>query len=126
MTRRQSPGRAHPRGRLVLATTVVASLTAATTSQAQPGWGAPRPVPVGQPWWPTLGVQRAQAPALFVFVSGQVAFDPATHVRVEGDAAAEAERVMTNLGTILGDVGLGQSGAFPCLAQLLGEGPEGL
>jgi 2-iminobutanoate/2-iminopropanoate deaminase len=43
----------------------------------------------------------------FVFVSGQVAFDPATHTRVEGDAAAEAERVMTNIGLILGDVALG-------------------
>lgn len=41
-----------------------------------------------------------------VFVSGQVAFDPATHTRVEGDVAAEAERVMTNIGLILGDVGL--------------------
>ena len=43
----------------------------------------------------------------FVFVSGQVALDPATHTRVEGDAATEAERVMTNIGTILGQVGLG-------------------
>jgi 2-iminobutanoate/2-iminopropanoate deaminase len=42
-----------------------------------------------------------------VFVSGQVAFDPATQARIEGDAAAEARQVMTNLGTILGDVGLG-------------------
>jgi 2-iminobutanoate/2-iminopropanoate deaminase len=43
----------------------------------------------------------------FVFVSGQVALDPATHTPVEGDAATEAERVMTNIGTILGQVGLG-------------------
>lgn len=43
----------------------------------------------------------------FVFVSGQVAFDPATHTRIEGDTAAEAERVMTNIGLILGDLGLG-------------------
>jgi 2-iminobutanoate/2-iminopropanoate deaminase len=43
----------------------------------------------------------------FVFVSGQVAFDPATHTRIEGDTAAEAQRVMTNIGLILGDVGLG-------------------
>ncbi|HEX5630277.1 MAG TPA: Rid family detoxifying hydrolase [Acidimicrobiia bacterium] len=43
----------------------------------------------------------------FVFVSGQVAFDPATHQRIEGDTAAEADRVMTNIGAILGDVGLG-------------------
>jgi 2-iminobutanoate/2-iminopropanoate deaminase len=43
----------------------------------------------------------------FVFVSGQVAFDPSTQARIEGDVAAEAERVMTNIGLILGDVGLG-------------------
>ncbi len=42
-----------------------------------------------------------------VFVSGQVAFDPATHVKIEGDTAAEAERVMANIGSILADVGLG-------------------
>ena len=43
----------------------------------------------------------------FVFVSGQVAFDPATHQRIAGDTAAEAERIMMNIGAILGDVGLG-------------------
>lgn len=43
----------------------------------------------------------------FVFVSGQVAFDPVTHQRIEGDTAAEAERIMANIGAILGDVGLG-------------------
>jgi len=45
----------------------------------------------------------------FVFVSGQVAFEPGTTDRVEGDAAAEAEQVMENIGGILGDVGLGYS-----------------
>lgn len=43
----------------------------------------------------------------FVFVSGQVAFKPGTTDRVDGDAAAEAEQVMENIGGILGDVGLG-------------------
>jgi 2-iminobutanoate/2-iminopropanoate deaminase len=43
----------------------------------------------------------------FVFVSGQVAFKPGTTDKVEGDAAAEAEQVMQNIGGILGDVGLG-------------------
>ena len=42
----------------------------------------------------------------FVFVSGQVAFDPVTHDHIAGDTAAEAERVMTNIGLILGDAGL--------------------
>jgi len=42
-----------------------------------------------------------------VFISGQVAIDPATGQRVTGDAAAQAERIMENLGLILGDLGLG-------------------
>ena len=42
-----------------------------------------------------------------VFISGQVAFDPATHQRIEGDTVTEAERIMTNIGLILSDIGLG-------------------
>jgi len=45
----------------------------------------------------------------FVFVSGQVALDPATGDRVGGGVAAEANRVMENVGAVLGDVGLGYS-----------------
>lgn len=37
----------------------------------------------------------------FVFVSGQVAFDPATQQIVEGDVAAQTERVLQNLSAIL-------------------------
>lgn len=43
----------------------------------------------------------------FVFVSGQVAFDPATGGRNDADVATEAHQVMTNIGSILGDLGLG-------------------
>lgn len=43
----------------------------------------------------------------FVFVSGQVAFVPATGARIEGGTAAEAEQVMRNIGAILGEAGLG-------------------
>jgi 2-iminobutanoate/2-iminopropanoate deaminase len=43
----------------------------------------------------------------FVFLSGQVAFDPATGDRVDSDVGAETTQVMTNIGAILGDVGLG-------------------
>ena len=43
----------------------------------------------------------------FVFVSGQVAFDPATGERVDGSVSAEAEQIMKNAGAILGDIGLG-------------------
>jgi 2-iminobutanoate/2-iminopropanoate deaminase len=42
----------------------------------------------------------------FVFVSGQVAFDPASGDRVDTDVAAEAAQVMKNIGSILGDLGL--------------------
>jgi 2-iminobutanoate/2-iminopropanoate deaminase len=37
----------------------------------------------------------------FVFVSGQVAFDPATQQIVEGDVSAQTERVLQNLSGIL-------------------------
>jgi len=43
----------------------------------------------------------------FVFVSGQVAFDPATGDRDDADVAAEAAQTMKNIGSILGDLGLG-------------------
>jgi len=43
----------------------------------------------------------------FVFVSGQVALDPGTNSKVEGDVTAQARRVMDNIGLILGDLGLG-------------------
>jgi 2-iminobutanoate/2-iminopropanoate deaminase len=42
-----------------------------------------------------------------VFVSGQVAIDPATDAPIDGDVRAQAVRVMENLGAILGDLGLG-------------------
>ncbi len=42
-----------------------------------------------------------------VFVSGQVAIDPATGERAPDDVAAQAKQVMENIGSILGDVGLG-------------------
>jgi 2-iminobutanoate/2-iminopropanoate deaminase len=43
----------------------------------------------------------------FVFVSGQVAIDPATQQVVSGDVAAQTERVMTNLSGILNAAGSG-------------------
>lgn len=42
-----------------------------------------------------------------VFISGQVAIDPATGQKELGDAAAQAARIMDNLGFVLGDLGLG-------------------
>ncbi len=41
-----------------------------------------------------------------VFISGQVAIDPATGDRASDDVAAQARQIMKNLGAILGDIGL--------------------
>lgn len=43
----------------------------------------------------------------FIFVSGQVGFDPATGATVAGGVEEQTDRVMRNIGAILGDVGLG-------------------
>ena len=43
----------------------------------------------------------------FVFVSGQVAIDPATQQVLEGDVAVQTERVMKNLAGILAAAGTG-------------------
>jgi 2-iminobutanoate/2-iminopropanoate deaminase len=37
----------------------------------------------------------------FIFVSGQIAFDPATQQIVDGDVAAQTDRVLQNLSAIL-------------------------
>jgi 2-iminobutanoate/2-iminopropanoate deaminase len=42
-----------------------------------------------------------------IFVSGQVAIDPATQQVIEGDVAAQTERVMKNLSAILAAAGSG-------------------
>jgi 2-iminobutanoate/2-iminopropanoate deaminase len=42
-----------------------------------------------------------------VFVSGQVALDPGTGEKVGDGVAAQAERVLENIGRILGDLDLG-------------------
>lgn len=44
-----------------------------------------------------------------VFISGQVAVDPATGERVRDDVVAQTHQIMTNIGALLGDVGLGYS-----------------
>ncbi|GBE23042.1 MAG TPA: reactive intermediate/imine deaminase [Actinobacteria bacterium] len=42
-----------------------------------------------------------------VFISGQVAIDPATGDRAPDDVAAQTGQIMANVGAILGDIGLG-------------------
>lgn len=41
----------------------------------------------------------------FLFVSGQIALDPATNEIVKGDTAAQAQRVLRNIRSILEDSG---------------------
>jgi 2-iminobutanoate/2-iminopropanoate deaminase len=43
----------------------------------------------------------------FVFVSGQIAFDPATQQVISGDVAAQTDRVLRNLSEILEAAGSG-------------------
>ena len=43
----------------------------------------------------------------FVFVSGQVAIDPATQKVIEGDVSAQTERIIRNIQIILGAAGAG-------------------
>lgn len=42
-----------------------------------------------------------------VFLAGQVGLDPATGERAPDDVTAQAEQVMKNIGSVLGDLGLG-------------------
>jgi 2-iminobutanoate/2-iminopropanoate deaminase len=42
-----------------------------------------------------------------VFISGQIAIDPVTNEKLDGDVAAQARRVLDNIGLVLGDLGLG-------------------
>ena len=48
---------------------------------------------------------QAAAVGGFLFTAGQIALDPGTMQVVEGDAAAQAERVMTNLTAVLRNAG---------------------
>jgi len=41
----------------------------------------------------------------FLFTAGQIALDPATMQVIDGDVAAQTERVMTNLGAVLAKAG---------------------
>jgi 2-iminobutanoate/2-iminopropanoate deaminase len=57
-----------------------------------------------QPLGPYSFVTEA---AGLVFLSGQVALDPASGERAPDEVAAQTRQVMSNIGGILGDLGLG-------------------
>lgn len=46
----------------------------------------------------------------WLFLSGQVPFDPATGQLIEGDVTAQTRRVLQNIGTLLSASGLGYDG----------------
>lgn len=49
-----------------------------------------------------------------IFISGQIAIDPATGERAPDDVAAQTTQIMSNLGAILGDMGLGYEDIVRC------------
>jgi len=54
----------------------------------------------------------------FVYLSGQVAIDPATGERTPDDVAAQTHRVMSNIGALLADAGLGYGDIVKCTVFL--------
>jgi 2-iminobutanoate/2-iminopropanoate deaminase len=54
----------------------------------------------------------------FLFLSGQIALDPATGSMIEGDIRVQTERVMQNLGAILRAAGLGFENVVKCTIYL--------
>jgi 2-iminobutanoate/2-iminopropanoate deaminase len=53
------------------------------------------------------------------YLSGQIPLDPKTGTLVEGDIAAQTERVMQNLGAVLAAAGLGFANVVRCTIYLM-------
>jgi len=68
----------------------------------------PKHVPIVKRGVKPIGPYSIAAEAIgrLVFISGQVAIDPSTGEKETGDAAAQAARIMENLGLVLDDLGL--------------------
>jgi len=73
--------------------------------------GAPEPI---GPYSQGLQVNAG----MMTFLSGQVGLDPKTGQLVPGEAAAQAERVMQNLGAVLASGGLGFEHVVRCTIYL--------
>jgi 2-iminobutanoate/2-iminopropanoate deaminase len=58
----------------------------------------------------------------FLFTAGQIPLDPATGKLVEGDIAAQAERVFDNLEAVLAEAGLQMSDVVKATVYLLRMG----
>lgn len=50
----------------------------------------------------------------FIFISGQIAIDPAVNTMITGDAKAEAEQVMKNLQAIIAEAGCSMEDVLKC------------
>jgi 2-iminobutanoate/2-iminopropanoate deaminase len=67
---------------------------------------------------PVAGYSQAVIAAPFVFCSGQIPIDPATHELVAGGSAEQTERVLENLGAVLKEGGLGYDDIVKCTVYL--------
>jgi 2-iminobutanoate/2-iminopropanoate deaminase len=67
---------------------------------------------------PVAGYSQAVVAGSFVFCSGQIPIDPKTKELVQGDIAAQAARVLDNLGAVLGEAGLGHEDIVKCTVFL--------
>jgi 2-iminobutanoate/2-iminopropanoate deaminase len=59
----------------------------------------------------------------FIYVSGQVAVDPATNQQIVGDIKAETRQVLTNIKTILEAAGSSMANVVKC-SVFLGKGSD--
>ncbi len=67
---------------------------------------------------PVASYSQAVRAGDFVFCSGQIPIDPATHELVEGDIQRQTERVLDNLGAVLGAAGLTHGDIVKCTVFL--------
>jgi len=67
---------------------------------------------------PVASYSQAVRAGDFVFCSGQIPIDPATHELVEGDIQRQTARVLDNLGAVLGSAGLTHEDIVKCTVFL--------
>jgi 2-iminobutanoate/2-iminopropanoate deaminase len=67
----------------------------------------------------------AAGPGRLLFLSGQIPIDPTTGGLVEGDVAAQTDRVMMNLGAVLEAAGVGFEHVVRCTIFLVDLGDFG-
>jgi len=68
---------------------------------------------------PVASYSQAVRAGKFVFCSGQIPIDPATHELVGGGIAEQTRRVLDNLGAVLAEAGLGYADVVKCTVFLM-------